>query len=590
METRILPPWIQEIQDKHTAGTAHLFILHFNVSDLIPWSSEYLIPRDFFARWLYNYPLLIFYNRSVGLSFATPTGKHLFHTLTGYPEEPKEGTLEFVQASQRRKALAALGEALPPQEELPTHPAKVFPLLEEAMKSPCLGAGQRAAIIVEFAESIVPSADMATMNEEDRTLLVTLLRWAQDPQIAERGHLLILTTGNLTDLHTHLRQGGVGIASPEVPLPDYEQRLLFAQYLLLNNGLTLEMSPAQFAQATAGLSRLQIRNLCLLAKNRQIPLTFEEIKIKKRQLLRQELAGTVEIIEPAHGLDTIGGLEAVKSYLQGVIRAVREGEYKLVPRGIILMGPPGVGKTAIAEALAKECGFNFVKITNPRDKWVGQSEQNFFKILQALRSLTPLVVLEDEADQSEQSRDEFSGDSGVSNRLRQMRFDFTGDPSIQGQVLWVRISNRPDKLDAADRRSGRGSTRIPLLMPDEEELKAILAIMPPKHGFKTALQDFTPVVEACQKIHPYLLSGADLEEISLQAYRRARSQGREVVEEADYLWATGDFIPSLSPAEIRRQEMLALRLCSSRLFVPPRYQAFLKAQSQASLEPEAAKD
>jgi SpoVK/Ycf46/Vps4 family AAA+-type ATPase len=230
-----------------------------------------------------------------------------------------------------------------------------------------------------------------------------------------------------------------------------------------------------------------------------------------------------------------------------------------------------VGKTALAQALARECGFNFVKIVNPREKWVGQSERNFWRVLRALRALTPLVLLEDEADQSEQSRDEYSGDSGVGNRIRQMRFEFTGDPAIQGRVLWVRISNRPDKLDAAEKRSGRSSERIPLLMPDASDKASIFAVMPRKHGFPCAVDDFVPAVEACERLHPGQISGADIEEMFFRAYRRARGRGGAAVQLDDLVWAVEDFIPSQTREAIEHQERLALSLCSSRQFLPDLY-------------------
>ncbi len=183
----------------------------------------------------------------------------------------------------------------------------------------------------------------------------------------------------------------------------------------------------------------------------------------------------------------------------------------------------------------------------------------------------PLVVLEDEADQSEQSRDEYSGDSGVTHRLRQMRFEFTGDSTIQGKVLWIRITNRPDRLDVAERRSGRFSERIPLLMPDAVEQASIFALMPKKHGFVSIVTDFTAVVKRCEERFPGQITGADIEEISLRAYRHARVRGSRAVSEEDYHWAIEDFIPSQSAEVIRQQELLAIAHCSSRRFLPERY-------------------
>jgi len=361
-----------------------------------------------------------------------------------------------------------------------------------------------------------------------------------------------------------------------IPLPDQAVRRRYIETLLREDGAETALTPEQLAQATGGLSLLHLEHLFRSARAQGRPLVLEEVKARKKALLKQELHDMVELVEPGFGLDAIAGLTAVKQFMREVIRAIRDGDLMMVPRGITLLGPPGVGKTALVQALAKECGFNFVKIVNPRDKWVGQSERNYWKILQALRALTPLVVLEDEADQSEHTRDEVSGDSGVGNRIRQMRFEFTGDPGIQGKVLWVRISNRPDRLDAAEIRSGRSSQRIPLLMPDAHEQAAIFAVMPKKHGFPCGVPSFERIVEACQRLHPGQISGADIEEISFRAYRRARLRRAPAVEEADYLWAVEDFIPAQSAEAIRRQEQAAISLCSSRQFLPERYRSLLE--------------
>jgi SpoVK/Ycf46/Vps4 family AAA+-type ATPase len=566
----MMPVWVRDLHERIEAETSNLFILHHNIADYVDFRGVFLPFPAFLARWLGETSRVIVYNRASGLRFPDEETQRRFREAAGLKgdRDPREVPLE----EERRRALTALGEGGAEAPPLPTHPGKAMPLVGQALRSGRLRGGRRHAIaVLEYAETIAPAADYSCMNEDDRTNLVALLSVATDRLVHEQGGMLVLTVGNLADLHPSLRQAGGRVEVIEVPLPGEGERLQYIQHLVDENGFALGMSPEALARATAGLTRLHLEQLCRHARAKGSALTFEEIKQRKREILRQELYGMVELVEPSSELETIGGLTAVKAFLREVIQAIRDGDLKMVPRGITLVGPPGVGKTAVAEALAKECGFNFVKITNPREKWVGASERNFWKILQALRSLTPLVVLEDEADQSEQSRDEISGDSGVTNRLRQMRFEFTGDPAIQGRVLWIRITNRPDRLDPADRRSGRFSERIPLLVPDADERVAIFGVMPKKHDFSVTAVDFTKLAALCEERFPGQITGADIEEISLRAYRHARVRGAAAVREEDYRWAIEDFIPSQSAELIRQQELMAVGHCSSRRFLPERY-------------------
>ena len=424
------------------------------------------------------------------------------------------------------------------------------------------------ALILEYAETIVPAVDLGSMGEPDRAALVTLLRWARQVELTEQGHVVILTTGNLADLNPNLLLSRHGAQVIEVPPPDREARLHFYRHLLSHGKYDLQLTSQELANLGAGLSLRMLG--ALLRQSRGRPLTMEMVRRKKKDLLRQELVGLVEVIEPRFGLSEIGGLEPVKDYFAQIVRAIQADETRLVPRGITMMGPPGVGKTALAEALARDCGFNFVKLLNPRTKWVGESERNFFKALQTLRGLTPVVVVEDEADQSEHSRDEYSGDTGVSNRLRQMRFEFVGDPAIQGKVLWIRITNRPDRLDKADLRSGRSSERIPFFMPDFTEKCHIFQVVAARSQIQCDFEDFTEVTRHLDQRHAEVITGGDIEELVFRAYRRARLAGREQVNLSDFKQAIDDFLPPHQMEVLRHMERLALHQCSSRRFVPDR--------------------
>ena len=438
------------------------------------------------------------------------------------------------------------------------------------MTAPCRQAclSQPLALVLEYAETMVPAVDLGSMGEPDRAALVTLLRWARQRELVEAGHVIILTTGNLAELNPNLLLSRHGAQIIEVPPPDQAARLHFIEHLLATGACQLELSSQGLANLAAGLSLQVVRSL--LQQSRRAPLTMEMVRKKKKDLLRQELVGLIEVIEPRFGLEEIGGLEPIKGYFAQIVRAIHAGDDKLVPRGITMMGPPGVGKTALAEALARDIGFNFVKLLNPRTKWVGESERNFFKALQSLRTLTPLVVVEDEADQSEHGRDEYSGDTGVSNRLRQMRFEFTGDPAIRGKVLWIRITNRPDRLDQADLRSGRSSERIPFFMPDFTEKCHIFQVVARRSHIACDCADFADITRYLEARHPEVITGADIEELVFRAYRQARLAGRDQALPEDFRQVIDDFLPPHQTEVLRHMERLALNQCSSRRFVPER--------------------
>ena len=169
----------------------------------------------------------------------------------------------------------------------------------------------------------------------------------------------------------------------------------------------------------------------------------------------------MQVKVPLWGFDLFGGKDNVKQYLLEVRDNILIGIGRRAPMGLLAKGPPGTGKTYMFECWAYECGFNFVTINNPRSMWVGQSEDIFQQILSALDDLSPVIVIEDEANQSEAPRDVPNGDSGVSNRLRQMKFTFCSDPKRRGRVIWVRITNRDDLLDEAYKRKGRSDDLFP---------------------------------------------------------------------------------------------------------------------------------
>jgi SpoVK/Ycf46/Vps4 family AAA+-type ATPase len=228
------------------------------------------------------------------------------------------------------------------------------------------------------------------------------------------------------------------------------------------------------------------------------------------------------------------------------------------------MGPPGTGKTAIAEAIAKEANYTYVRIRNLRNMFVGETERRTESLMMALRELAPVIVLRDEVDEDDSGRDSYQGDSGVSGRVRQQWMTFLSDPTIRGRVVVISISNRPDRLDAALKRSGRADLRIPVLMPDHAARRKIFKVMfRVRYKVETTIDDFDPFATATDG-----LSGAEIERITLDSYTLAVEDDRVEVNEGDLLAAINDFIPSVEPAEVERMTQLAIKATSHKRYLP----------------------
>jgi transitional endoplasmic reticulum ATPase len=149
-------------------------------------------------------------------------------------------------------------------------------------------------------------------------------------------------------------------------------------------------------------------------------------------------------------------------------------------KGILLAGPPGCGKTLLAKALASQSGVNFISVKGPEllSKYVGESERGLREIFHKARQAAPCMIFFDEIDSLAPARGSGGGgDSGVTERvLSQLLTELDGIEELKG-VLVLAATNRLDRLDQALLRPGRFEEIIKFPMPNEEDRKAILAVL-----------------------------------------------------------------------------------------------------------------
>jgi SpoVK/Ycf46/Vps4 family AAA+-type ATPase len=295
---------------------------------------------------------------------------------------------------------------------------------------------------------------------------------------------------------------------------------------------------------------------------------------ERHNALARSYGHLVDIVKPSYGFEGIAGLDNIKRFFGHVRDDIAKGMLARVPMGCLLMGPPGTGKTAIAEAFAEECGFLFVKIRNVRSMWVGETERQMEDLIAGLRELAPVVVLRDEVDQEDTGRDSFQGDSGVSARVRQKWMEFLSDPVIRGRVFVISCSNRPDLLDAALKRSGRTDERIPVLMPDAETRKRLFPVMLKRvQGSLPGITiESTTTQDELKRLADMTesLSGADIEVIVRHSVEYGKVvDGTKIVVDAKCMKrAVEDFIPSASVPQIAYMTFTAIKNCARKEFLP----------------------
>jgi len=192
------------------------------------------------------------------------------------------------------------------------------------------------------------------------------------------------------------------------------------------------------------------------------------------------------------------------------------------PKGILLYGPPGCGKTLIARAIATESEANFISIKGPEifSKWVGESEKAIREIFRKGRTASPAVIFIDEVDSIIPRRGGGYSDSGVTERvISQLLTEMDGLETLQNVVV-IAATNRPDIIDPALLRPGRFDRLIYVPSPDDNSRLQIFKI----YTKKIPIAPDVSLQEVNKATRGY--SGADVQALCNEATHKGYGQGR----------------------------------------------------------------
>ncbi len=241
----------------------------------------------------------------------------------------------------------------------------------------------------------------------------------------------------------------------------------------------------------------------------------------------------VQSTQGIHFSDVAGEDEAKENLAEIVDYLHNPEKYTSVgasmPKGLLLVGPPGTGKTMLAKAVAGEAGVPFFSISGSEfvEMFVGMGASKVRDLFQQAKEKAPCIVFIDEIDAIGKKRDgQFGGNDEREQTLNQLLTEMDGFEGNNGVII-LAATNRPESLDPALTRPGRFDRRVPVELPDLAGREAILKV----HARKIKLADHVDFHTVARMASG--ASGAELANIINEAALRAVRSGRTVVEQAD---------------------------------------------------------
>ncbi|MBD3188925.1 CDC48 family AAA ATPase [Candidatus Bathyarchaeota archaeon] len=448
-------------------------------------------------------------------------------------------------------------------------------------------------IFIDEIDSIAPKREDVGGEVERRVVaqLLALMDGLQD-----RGKVILIgATNRVNSIDPALRRPGRFDREIEISVPDVDGRYEVLQIHTRAMPLSPDVDLKKIANVTHGFVGADLAALCREAAMHALRKILPKVQLDQPipdeilfdlRVTKEEFDAALNNVEasamrevlieiPNVNWTDVGGYEEVKEILRDAIElplknpGIFERAGIREPAGVLLYGPPGCGKTLLAQAVANESEANFISIKGPElfSKYVGETERAVREVFRKARTAAPAIIYFDELDAIAPMRGREFGSQVYESIVNQILAEMDGIESRK-RIVIVGATNRPDIIDPALLRPGRFDNVILVGAPDLETRRKILEIHTQDMPLEKDAIEFLDTIAKQSE----MFSGADLENVTREAGMRAIHEDGDdfsVVKRRHLEAAFDDAIPSLTDKIIENYKKMSNRIKKRKINLSP---------------------
>lgn len=450
--------------------------------------------------------------------------------------------------------------------------ARTFRGLHELLRTPHedltweSGDDMGIGVLVTFTEHLAPDVQPG-MHTDPQAIAVEVASMLGGSLALQSSDNLFMMEGHGETIDPHVEDMLLEVRLPQPGASQKERFLRAVDDLYADSGLEEGLEISQVSNIVSDTPNRSQESLLRASHYGAGPVTAEQLSDRKARDIEAMSEGTLSLMEQ-NGIETLVGksVETPKRVLQRCASGLRENDPNM-PANVVLIGPPGTGKTVMTKNLAQRAGVPAFELHSPKGGVVGETERLARQQREVLSELTPHVVFKDEISEAlPMERNDYQGDGGASQAVGASLLQVLGDESRRGESLLVGTTNCPWRFGAAMLKR---FTCVPVLSPVRPDYPPILAGTLHRIG---ALQDVASGVLAEK---PFVQKAADIFHSKSASARDMRAALSNTDLMTDGELGPGDIVRSAvnftgrsDRASIIHSELWSIRATSSKSFFP----------------------